>query len=321
MKSNWTLGLVVMFLMGWTASEYSYAIAPPSNLDHTDGERMGRIQIDRFIQTTSAMEIDAVLNSLNENGETYSIVSSASRSSSVGSCYIKQVLADRRALRIFQYLSEKDADVASTESAAIFDEKLRLLANDWGRLTSAKSVSYDNLAALGPDHHAASIALFFCSFFCAPEILDQKMKDWDDAMDLPKFEKIEGDQFLKVHRCIDPLFRLNILLISGRRNGADVGGLELKITALSPLITGGKSSFLKVKDLKLFKWNAAASDTHFVYMTRGVPASENAVLLILPGFTELTADVYLQNPQTFSLVRQTIDQWRFTGRITKNDHN
>ena len=161
-----------------------------------------------------------------------------------------------------------------------------------------------------PTHHAASIGLFLCSYFCSPQILDSNIKLWTEARNRSEIEKIEGVRHLDPTRFIDPLFQLNLLVIAGDRKGASTKSLDKELDILTRKITGDTKPFLVISKMKLFKWNAETLDTDFTHRTRGVSASGNSVLLELPGFADPNSSLNLQKRDVAEQLMNCVRAWR-----------
>jgi hypothetical protein len=282
--------------------------------DLSGGAIIQRKRIDEFIRSTSELSVERAIESLNENGETFGVVSLAALSpTSLGRCYIKQVLADRRVTRVFQHLEEQPAHLAASAANDIFEDKLEIMVANWKQMALGGSNSADSFARLGPDHHAASVGLFFCSYFCSPNVFDEKLHKWDEQMNATVFDQIDGVQFLSNNRLIDPLFRINLLVISGSRNRASIDALNRELEVMSGKITGDSKPIFEITKLNLFTWDAETLDTDFTNVTRGVPASADSVLMQLPGFADANSGAYLQDEQVLSQLVKTISKWRQSG--------
>jgi len=275
----------------------------PVTRDLSGGAKVQRERIDRFIGSTSEMNVELAIESLNDNGETFGVVSLAALSpSSLGRCYIKQVLADRRASKIFQHLTKLPSEKSSDFASGMFDAKLAMMTENFKQMARGDVDPNDSVAKLGPDHHAASVGLFFCSYFCTPRVLDEKLQKWDSQMNTPEISKIDGVQYLSLNRFIDPLFRINLLVISGSRNGAtSIETLSSELEKIAQKVIGANHNpFFPISKLNMFKWDAETLDTDFTNVTRGVPASGNSILIQLPGFADSNSGAYLEDEQVFS---------------------
>ncbi len=281
----------------------------PATRDLSGGARVQRERIDRFIDATGKLDVNQAVESLSEYNESYELVQFAGLSpSSLWICYIKQIAAERRVSKCLEYLQKLPEQEASNEASRIFDDKFTIFQNEWQRFSL--ELGGENT---GPKHHAASVGLFLCSYFCSPHILDQKLNRWEDIMHSGSFDRIEGVDLLACNRFVDPLFRLNLLVISGWRNGASVEKLNQVLDVLTRKISGDSKPFLQVDTLRVFKWNAETLDTDFTHLTRGVPASGNSILLELPGFNDANTFPFLQDKEVFAHLEETIDKWRQNG--------
>ncbi len=284
------------------------SVRKPMSRDTSGGAVVQRERIDRAIDTASRLNAESAIAELHEYSESYELAQLASLSpSSLGICYIKQVLADRRVSKVFEKLQSLNSEDSSEQASKVFDSKLALLEREWNTQANGQHEGVGNLGAL---HHATSVAAFLCSYFCPPAVLKEKLNSWDASVSADAIERIEGVELMAVNRFADPLFRLNLLVISGVRNGASVEDLNKELDSITRQITGDSKPFLQVESVNLFKWDAETLDTDFTHITRGVPASGNFILLELPGFPDPNSSLFLQDKQVFTAVEHTIDTWR-----------
>lgn len=284
----------------------------PSREDLSGGATVQRQRIDRAIDTASGLSPAEAIDSLHVYSESYELASVASVSSSgVGFCYLNEVLADRRASKIFEYFLTLDNADASQRAVWMFDSKLDLLQRYW-QTQAEDNTDTKPFINLGPPHHATSVAAFFCSYFCSPDVLDEKLQQWDAALNTDAINQIEGVEMAS-GRFVDPLYRLTLLAISGNRSGASIEQLNKELDLLSRKITGDSGPFLQAKTVNVFKWNAETLETDFTHVTRGIPASTNSILLELPGFADPNSWHRVQDKQVFAALEQTINTWRRSG--------
>lgn len=279
---------------------------PPGKIDISGGAIEQRARIDRAIDSASALDIDEAVKSLSEYNEQYELAGLASMSpSSIGLLYINQLLADRRVSKIFGHFLTLPDDEACSQAEEIFGDKFATFHGMWKRFAKGEDVYGD----LGPCHHAASASLLLYAYFCPPKVLDEKIAFWDKTMMNKEFGEVENLWQLSVNRFIDPLFRLNLLVISGQRDGASLENLNKQLDRVTRKITGD-DPFLKVTHLRMFKWDAETMDTDFTHVTRGVPSAEDSVLCELPGFSDPNSGRRLQNPEVGSHLEDVIQVWR-----------
>lgn len=277
----------------------------PVSRDLSGGAKIQRERIDRVIENTSQLDIEEILASLSVYGESYALAGLASMSpSSLGHCFMKQIVADRRVSKVFEFLQSRSTSEASKQASTIFDTQFSILLSEWDRISNTPGDD-----STDPRHHAASAGLFLCSYFCSPGVFEEKLSEWDEKMSNTTYDKIQGVG-LSGSRYIDPLFRLNLLVISGDRNGQSTDILNQELETVSRGISGDSKPFLKIEPVKLFRWNAETLDTDFTHISRNVPASGNSVLLELPGFLDPDASLYLQDEQIFAKLEKTINKWR-----------
>lgn len=285
----------------------------PSREDLSGGATVQRQRIDRAIDTASGLSAAEAIDSLHVYSESYALALGASLSpASLGVCYLNQVLADRRASKIFEYFLSLDNEDASQRAVWMFDSKLELLRRYW-QTQAEDYTDTESFINLGPTHHATSVAAFFCSYFCSPDVLDEKLQQWDAALNTDAINQIEGVTITAPSRFVDPLFRLTLLAISGNRSGASIDHLNKELDLLSRKITGNSEPFLQAKTVNVFKWNAETIETDFTHVTRGIPASTNSILLELPGFSDPNSWHRVIDKQVFAALEQTINTWRRNG--------
>lgn len=313
LTNKWII-LLMMFVLLSGALYFVYrrnSVQAPTSRDISGGAIVQRERIDKAIDTASKLDPAEAIVSLHEYSESYEVAQLASLSpTSLGICYLKQVLADRRASKIFEHFQSLSNDDSSQEASKMFDSKLALLEREWNRQAEGET---DSVGNLGPLHHATSVAAFLCSYFCSPALFDEKLKRWDTSVVSDAIDQIEGVELMAINRFVDPLFRLNLLVISGSRNGASVEVLNKELDALTRRITGDPEPFLQVETVNLFRWNAETLDTDFTHVTRGVPASANSLLLELPGFPDPNSSLFVQDKKVFAVLEKTIDAWRRSG--------
>ena len=308
---NWqNLRLPVLVLLAallalGVAIKRNYSQSPAVG-DIDGGLPIHRERIDRVISHTSSLDIEQAVASLASYNESYELAQLASLSpSSLQVHFFRQVLADRRACKIFEYLLSLPREDAARKAEKIFDQQFGKVLSNWQSMSVTRGIEVDN-----PAHHAALVGLFLCSYFCPPDVLDDKIDLWSTSMSEESFDRIDGVELAAGHRYIDRLFHLNLLVISGQRAGASTDKLNTELREFSKKLTGDPEPFLQVSDLKVFKWNAETTDTDFTHITRGVPASGNSVLLELPGFADPNSIFKLNDQQVYDHLVQTISNWR-----------
>lgn len=135
--------------------------------------------------------------------------------------------------------------------------------------------------------------------------MDSKIKRWNTVLGQPEFERSSCRT-----RLIDPLFHLNLLVISGNKHGRSVSQLNKELGTLCKKIYGEEKPFLQVTQMRMFQHSAETLETDFTHRTRGVPASGNAVLLELPGFASPFSSLHLQNVEVADQFLNCIRTWR-----------
>ncbi|MDA0812868.1 MAG: hypothetical protein O3C21_10830 [Verrucomicrobia bacterium] len=282
---------------------------PPGKRDISGGLEIQRSRIDRAISMVEAVPIDEAVNSMATYDEAFELAQLASLSpSSRHKHFISQILSDRRGSKIFEAILALPPDKASLKSNEIFHGQFKKLVAEWNRFARMKGHESTESA-----HHAASFGIFLCSYFCDPQTLDRNLELWDKTMTAPIYDEIEGVKLLASSRFIDPLFRLNLLVISGSRNGASVVDLNKELDVLTRKISGDSRAFLEVRNLNLFRSNAETLDRDLTSMIRGVPASANSILLELPGFSDPNSAIFLKDEQVVAVLTDTINAWRTQG--------
>ncbi len=58
--------------------------------------------------------------------------------------------------------------------------------------------------------------------------------------------------------------------------------------------------------MKMFKWSAETLDTDFTHRTRGIPSSDDSVLLELPGFADPNSSSRIQYAEDANVVAQQL---------------
>ncbi len=297
----WTLAVVVVLSILAVFTYRRRENPPPRIRDLSGGARIQRQRIDRAINTASAVSVDEAIASLSEYNESYELAALAGESPAIkGTLYINRMLGDRRISKIFEHLSSLPATKANAKAQQIFDDHLATLQKEWRNL--AKN---GGLPRTGPPHHAVSAGLFLCSFFSSRETLDSKIQHWHDALIRPEFEKIPYPS-----RLIDPLFHLNLLVISGHKHGRSVSQLNKELESLCQKIFRDEKPFLQVTQMRMFKYSAETLATDFTHRTRGVPASGNSVLLELPGFADPASPRRFQKVDVADQFLNCIRTWR-----------
>ncbi len=274
-----------------------------------------RQRIDQSIETVADMSIAEAIQSLSEYNETYELANLSSLSSaSFGVLYINQIRGDRRVTKIWQYLSKLPKEQAAAIAEKMADDKIR----DFHQLYVNREQNRVLSRVLrGPKRHAASAALFFCSYFCSPDVLDAKMQLWDRLMgssDFAAFHGPIGDTPFSLLR-YDPLFGANLLVISGTRQGKSVAELNRRLAAWDPDRQPGFDSKLQVSTASLFKSDAATFDTDFTAVTRGHPVNPSDELASFPAFLDPDLELrYRTTDDSFEPnFRRFLLKWRDNG--------
>lgn len=319
MKSRVQGWLALLIVLTFMASSWSQQqeVAPPKIHDISGGAKTQRERIDRAIATAGDLSVEEAISSLGQYNESYELAGLASLSpASPGHCFMKSILADRRISKVFEHLSLMPAKEADNRSQQIFEEHFSTLHEKWKEWGSSKTrmagtlLDSKNWPKTAAPHHAASAGLFLCSFFCSREVMDSKIKRWNDTLGASDFENLDGIQMHTPTRMIDPLFHLNLLVISGYRHQRSVKQLNKDLESLCRRIYPSSKPFLQVTQMKMFQWNAETLDTDFTHVTRGIPASGNSVLLELPGFANPNSSLEVSDPDVAKLCDHCIRTWR-----------
>ena len=283
-----------------------YDPPPPVIRDVSGGATIQRARIDKVIDSTAVLGFQEAVDSLDNYCLAYELAFlAAKRPASTNSHAMSQVLSDRRTCKIFEHINKLSREQASVAAEQVFDAKFAAFVSEWNSF--AETLRNEET---GPKHHAASVGLFLCSYFCSPETLDQKIETWSNFVNDKKFDAIPGVFALQGSRFIDPLFHLNLLVISGDRAGAWTVPLNASLQALTLKVTRASYPRLQVSELQLFKWNAETLDTDFTHITRGVPASEDYVLITLPGFADPDSKDFIRHKRVFDEAIQLIRAWQ-----------
>ncbi len=308
MKSQVIWILVVLFVLS-TFAIFTFRRAenpPPKIRDLSGGAKIQRQRIDRAIGTARAVNVDEAIMSLSQYNESFELAGLASMtSSSLGSCFMNSMLADRRISKIFEHLSSLPAKEADVKAQQIFDDQFAIFVKEWQNFAKKRGVP-----RTGPPHHGASAGLFLCSYFSSKETLDSKIQRWNDTIRQPEFEQLDGVQVHATTRFIDRLFLLNLLVLSGHRQKRSISQLNSELESICQKINEDKAWYPQVTQMRMFKWSAETMDTDFTYRTRGVPASGNSVLLELPGFANANSSLFLQIPDVAEQLLNCVRTWR-----------
>ena len=279
---------------------------PPKIRDLSGGATIQRERIDRAIETAKVLNVDDAITSLSQYNESYELAVLAGQfPASKGSLHMSSMLADRRISKIFEHLLSLPQKEADAIAQKIFEDKLAILIGKWRNF-----IKNGGIPENGPPHHATSAGLFLCSFYCSMDSLDSKIQRWNESLKQPEFEKFDLPHVPAPRRLIDPLFHLNLLVISGHRHRKSVGQLNQELESLCRKITADPIAFLHVTQIKMFKWSAETLDTDFTHRTRGVPASGNDVFLELPGFTDVRSSMRLRNSEVAVQCLNCVRTWR-----------
>jgi len=279
---------------------------PPKIRDLSGGAKIQRQRIDRAIETARVLNVDDAIMSLSKYNESFELAGLASMtSSSLGTCFMNSMLADRRISKIFEHLLSLPPKNADAKAQQIFEDQFAIFVDEWRNFAKK-----GGLPQTGPPHHAASAGLLLCSLFCSKETLDLKIQRWNDIIRQSEFERIDGAKLHSPSLLIDRVFHLNLLVISGDNRRKSVSQLNQELESLCRKIKGNGKPFLQVTQMRMFKWSAETLDTDFTHRTRGVPASGNAVLLELPGFADPNSWLYLDNSDVTDQCLNCIRTWR-----------
>ena len=303
MKSKLIWALVVLVVLPIVAI-FAYRRRenpPPKIRDLSGGLKIQRQRIDRAINTADELSVNEAISSLSEYNESFELAQLAGKSSaSLGFLKINCMLGDRRISKIFEHLKSLPATVADAKAQRIFEDHLTILQKEWQKLAKT-----GGLPGTGPPHHATSAGAFFCSFFSSKEIFDSKIKRWNALLGQPEFERLRYPT-----RLIEPLFHMNLLVISGHKHGKSVSQLNKELAPLCEKIWGEEKPSVQVTQMRMFQHNAETLETDFTHRTLGVPASGNAVLLELPGFASPFSSLHLQNVEVADQFLNCIRTWR-----------
>lgn len=251
-----------------------------------------RQRIDRTIDFVADLSVQQAVESLSEYNETFELASLASLSSaSIGSLYLNQIRGDRRVAKIWQYLDSLPAERAEAISSAMADQKISEYHSHYaGRESDPNWPRHES----DPKRHAASAALFFCSYFCMPETLDAKMQEWDRLMSSNQFaigHGPSGDYWKSLLR-YDPLFGANLLVISGARQGRSVQDLNQRLESQYSPGPQYESPFT-VETANLFRSDALTVDTDFTAVTRGAAFDNTDIIVTFPAFLNPDASLFV----------------------------
>ena len=306
---NKTIIAAVVFLLILLSAFLAYRRndkSPPKFYDLSGGAKIQRQRIDRVTETARILDIDKAIESLSQYSESFELALLSGLSpASKGKVMMNCMRGDRRVLKIFEHLLSLPSKEADAKSREIFEMHFSTLHRSWLDL-----MPNGGLPKTGPPHHAASAGLLFCSFFCSPELLDAEIKRWDEILGSPEFRKNDVGSIPTPAKLLDPLFRLNLLVISGQRKGRSVTRLNEDLEAVCQKITGDVKPFLQASQMTMFKWSAETLNTDFTHVTRGVPASGNSAILVLPGFADHDSVFNLWDRDVASLCENCIRTWR-----------
>ncbi len=307
----WLLGILVVLFFSAISMYRRRENPPPKIRDISGGAKIQRQRIDRAIATAEVLNVDQAISSLSHYNESYELASFAQFSpASGGKCFTKAMFADRRISKVFEFLTSVSATEADTRSQQIFEEHFAMLLEKWREWVDSKQKKVETMPMTGAPHHAASAGLFLCSYFCSRDTLDRKINRWNEVLGSVEFNKIDGIQKYTPSRRIDPLFHLNLLVISGHRRQKSVRQLNSELKTLCQKIAPGDEPFLQVTQMRMFKWNAETLETDFTHITRGIPASVNSVFLELPGFADPDAYIDVGNSDVAKMCENCIRTWR-----------
>ncbi len=276
-----------------------------------------RQRIDRSIEQISDLSIQQAISSLSEYNETYELAQLSSLSpASFGLLYLNQIRGDRRVGMIWQYLAALPAEQAAGIAESMADRTIAEYHDHYLRLIRDPQLRDRHTQTR---RHAASAALFFCSFFCAPQVLDEKLEEWDRLMSSDEFSLdfgLLGDYRSSLVR-YDPLFGANLLVISGARQGRLIPELNGQLTRWDPHLDPGYESNFKVETGRLFKPGAKTVDTDFTVFTQGATFDPADVIMSFPAFLNPNCQTTLSNgydsPQHSESLYKLIRQWRDGG--------
>ena len=252
----WTFIFLAVWLIEAAFTYGQTENPPPKFQDLSGGANIQRQRIDRAIETAGKLNVDEAIASLSEYNESFELAQLAGKSSaSFGFLKINCMLGDRRISKIFQHLNSLPVTVADAKAQRIFEDHLAILQKEWQKLAKT-----GGLPGTGPPHHATSAGAFFCSFFSSKEIFDSKIKRWNALLGQPEFERLRYPT-----RLIEPLFHMNLLVISGHKHGKSVSQLNKELAPLCEKIWGEEKPSVQVTQMRMFQHNAETLETDFTH--------------------------------------------------------
>lgn len=297
---------VLVVLSVFAASAFSQQQNLPQKSGLSGGATNQRQRIDRAIDTAMLMTVEEAIQSLNKHNESYQLAHlSTLTPASPGRCFMNSMRGDRRICKIFEHLLSLPPKEADKEAQSMFDNQFPIFVDEW-----RKGVRQSGFPKTGPHHHSLSAGLFFCSYFCSKDDLDSRIQKWNETLRKPEFEQSESGKLFAPSRVIDPMFHLNLLVISGYRHQKSIAELNRDLETVCKKIAGEGKPFLQATQLSFYKSYAETTDTDFTHITRGAPASDTQLLIEIPGFASHDASLNLQIPDRWDPCLATVQAWR-----------
>ena len=302
MVSNKLAIFLVLFASGPLIMAWRFYAKPsPRQKELSGGAVVQRERIDASIKNASEMTYEEAAIAISEPSQDFDVAHLAGQSAGFAPPVVfRRIIADRRVSLMYETLLALPQNSASSKSAEVFVEKLRIHKDkyaDWCSGTSQLTAfpSYTN--------HAASAALFLCATFCSKETFLDLLEKWDAEMSTPTYENGGASKHLKLP---DPLLKLNLIAIALSKQGKSIDTINALLGSLSAKT--GEPLPVAVK-IKLYRWNAHTNETDFTHTTRGVPSDGRAILTEIVGFPDWPSSNFGYEPDLTHFVIDEAKNW------------
>ncbi|GIX00125.1 MAG: hypothetical protein KatS3mg111_3457 [Pirellulaceae bacterium] len=310
-----TLILVVLFVRIRSA-RFQSNLLEANPVSSNNRATVQQKRIENSIEEANTSSIEYLISTLHEPSVSSDIaVLGGLEPGGFGVSVIKMILTDRRVLKLFEHLNALDSNEACRIAADLFDEKHGLykqwLLSDAPHVAGEDGISPVTKAQAA--RHSIWAALFLCSYFCPPEILDEKLQAFDSFESSPAMRQMRSNDTYRVENSLDRLFRLNLMVISGWRNGADMEAVR-DIERQAKRLFSLEELELPVQFFNVHKWSARTVEGDFTHLSKGVPVDTSTVMAKVPLIGDENASFFLTsqkvNQERFEELVNILRDWR-----------
>lgn len=273
-----------------------------------------RQRIDKIIDSVAAMDYAQLVEDLSQYNERFEVAQAAGLSSAitgVSAHTLRQVLADRRAMKLYELLQSSSAEEQKRAPLKLFRAKMQL-----HRELCAKPLN-ESLAMSEANYHALNVALFLCAMFCDPDDVVAECDEWvacDDAVGVvlvPSDEELDLEELTESSDPVVPgpdmLFVASVYTIMlTERNLMPEDILRQRVVDLRETMDFALPPLVK---FNLYRTSAHTTELDFLHRHRAVSPDSSALAATIIGFDDWERGGLLWRLDKTKVAAQKLRSW------------